>query len=51
MPVDLQRYVRDRPRGARGTHDYTLESTGFDRDRERERFRFYCDHYEIPAEI
>jgi len=51
VAAEMERYVRDRPRGARGTHDYTLESTGFDRDRERERFRFYCDHYEIPAEI
>lgn len=47
----VESYVRDRPRGARGTHAYTLESMGFDRDRERERFRFYCEHYQIPEEV
>ena len=46
----IDRYVRERPRGKRGSHQYTLESMGFDRDEERERFHFYCEHYEIPEE-
>lgn len=42
--------ARRRPRGADGAHRYTLESTGLDAAALREQFRFYLDHYDIPAE-
>jgi hypothetical protein len=46
----IEAYVRDRPRGTHGTHQYSLASMGFDHDRERERFRFYCEHFDVPEE-
>ena len=46
----IEAYLRDRPRGARGEHAYTLASLGFDPDRERARFRFYCERYQLEPE-
>jgi hypothetical protein len=43
-------YAREKPKGARGVHHYTPESTGLDPEVESERFRFYMDHYGIPRE-
>ncbi|NRA04065.1 MAG: sulfotransferase [Myxococcales bacterium] len=50
LAARIEAYLEKRPRGARGEHAYTLESLGFDRNRERERFRFYCERYQIQAE-
>ena len=46
----IEAYLRDRPRGARGEHAYTLASLGFDPDRERARFRFYYERYQLEPE-
>ncbi len=46
----MQDYVSNRPRGAHGAHEYSLEAAGLDRDRERERFRFYYERYDVPEE-
>jgi len=53
-PAELQQriesYVRNKPRGSRGAHRYTLEEFGLDRSTERERFRFYQERFAIPDE-
>lgn len=43
-------FARNKPRGSRGEHRYTLESTGLDAAEETERFRFYREHYGIAKE-
>ena len=43
-------YAAHKPRGSRGAHRYSLESTGLDAARERERFGRYMTHYGIRVE-
>jgi len=37
----------ENPRGAHGTHEYSLEEFGIDRAAMRRRFSFYTDHFDI----
>ena len=43
-------YAARKPRGARGAHRYSAESTGLDPADLRERFAFYREHYGIEEE-
>ncbi len=44
------RHLAARPRGAHGTHEYSLADTGLDAARERERFARYQATYGVPDE-
>jgi hypothetical protein len=43
-------YAKNKPKGSRGAHAYSLEDTGLDADEERERYRFYMEQYGVPVE-
>ena len=46
----MQSYVANRPKGAHGKHEYSLEGAGLDAAEETERFRFYREAFDIPSE-
>lgn len=46
----IETYARNKPKGSRGTHAYSLADTGLDAAAERERYRFYMEHYGIASE-
>jgi hypothetical protein len=54
FPPDVRAAITDyaarKPRGARGAHRYSAESTGLDPGDLRERFAFYREHYGIEEE-
>ena len=51
LAADVTDHLSARPKGARGTHRYSLTDTGLDPARERERFRRYQAQYGIPDEL
>ncbi len=46
----IAEYAREKPKGSRGVHRYSLEEVGLDAAVERERFSFYTDHYGVREE-
>lgn len=46
----VNRYVDAKPKGAHGTHAYSLEDFGLDAATERQRHREYCDRFDVPEE-
>ena len=46
----IDEYAKRKPKGSRGTHQYSLEEIGLDADQERDRFRFYMDEYNVTSE-
>lgn len=51
LDAAITAHVRARPKGARGTHRYSLADTGLDPAVERARFERYQAHYGVPDEI
>ncbi len=45
----MRTFLRDHPRDAHGTHDYTLEAFGLDAKREAERFAWYRECHGFGA--
>lgn len=43
-------YAKQKPKGSRGVHQYSLEGVGLDREKERERYRFYLERYGVAPE-
>lgn len=43
-------YVKNKPRGKHGVHQYSLAEMGLDAAAERKRFAFYCDHFGVAEE-
>ena len=43
-------YAKNKPKGSRGAHAYSLAESGLDADAERERYRFYMERYGIKGE-
>ncbi len=46
----IDAYARSKPKDSRGVHRYSAEASGIDPADVAERFRFYMEHYGIPAE-
>lgn len=51
LAAAVEGHLAARPRGARGTHHYSLADTGLDAATERERFRRYQAEYDVPDEV
>ena len=43
-------YAKNKPKGSRGSHKYSLEEVGLDAVEERKRFRFYMQRFDIAIE-
>jgi hypothetical protein len=43
-------YAKNKPKGSRGAHAYSLAESGLDAGAERERYRFYMERYGIKSE-
>ncbi len=43
-------YIRDKPKGRHGTHQYDFSDTGLDLDEERSRFSDYYERYQVKNE-
>ena len=43
-------YAKNKPKGSRGSHKYSLEEVGLDAAEERKRFRFYMQRFDIAIE-
>ena len=50
LEVAVADHLAAQPKGARGTHNYSLADTGLDAARERARFRKYQAQYGVPDE-
>jgi len=50
MTEKILTYLEEKRLRAGGEHEHHLEMHGFSSDYIRERFKFYTDHYNIPAE-
>jgi hypothetical protein len=48
--IAIAAYARDKPKGSRGAHSYSLEALGLDAAKLSRRFRGYLEHYGIEAE-
>jgi Sulfotransferase family len=50
LDIAVTDHLAAQPKGARGTHNYSLADTGLDAARERARFRKYQARYGVPDE-
>ncbi len=46
----MRAFIAGNPRDRHGTHRYTLEQFGLDRETERARYRFYQDYFKVAEE-
>lgn len=47
----IRAHLAERPKGARGVHEYSLSDMGLDASTERARFTRYQSTYGVPAEV
>ena len=47
----IRTHLAERPKGARGVHEYSLAEMGLDAATERARFTRYQSTYGVPAEV
>jgi hypothetical protein len=47
----MRSYLARRPKDQHGTHRYSFEDLGLDRDAERSHFARYQDHFGVPVEL
>ncbi|MFT5481367.1 MAG: hypothetical protein ACI9GW_000008 [Halieaceae bacterium] len=45
----MNRYIQDNPKGKHGSHAYSLEDYGLNKEQIRERYKDYCERFAIPV--